>query len=401
MKEQFERYDPILEEAISIKERLVERIHDTQTTEAPTTSHWGDLVDIRISEKVPMLTPQEVVDAISLTETIGETTLDAREDITSILNGEDDRLLVIAGPCSIHSAEIALEYAEWLAVMREMYGDSLEIVMRAYMEKPRTELGWKGLMNDPLLNKSYDLNLGVVLVRLTASKIVSMGVPIAMERLGTRTPQYLNGLVAYDAIGARNTTDQNAREYASGSSSPVGFKNTPEGSIKAAVEAAKAATAPHVFPGTGADGRPMIVRTTGNPTTHIILRGDQDGSNYSDIHIAQAVELMEEKGLIPAVVVDASHGNSQKDYLKQPEVIREIGERILLGKSAIRGVMIESNLVAGSQPLDDPAELLYGQSITDGCVDLDQTEDMLSILAGSVQTRRKTETGSYRPFSIL
>lgn len=396
-----ENTDPIVQKAEQIRDRLLDAHEPTQTTEVPSSEYWDQLVDIRIAQKLPLLTPQEVAGAIPLTDSIARTALFGRGEIEDILVGESDRLLVIAGPCSIHSAEAAEHYADWLVSQREMFGDSLEIVMRAYMEKPRTELGWKGLMNDPKLDETFDLNLGVVLVRLLASKILDMGVPIAMERLNTRTPQYLNGLVSYDAIGARNTTDQNAREYASGSSSPVGFKNTPEGSIVAAVEAVKAARSPHVFPGTAADGRSMQVQTTGNPYTHVILRGSQTGPNYSSEYVQQVKELMEGKRLTPALLIDTSHGNSQKDYTKQPEVVEYVAEMLALGEAAIKGVMIESNIVAGSQRLADPSDLVYGQSITDGCIDLDTTEDMFNVLAESVYQRRKAVNGSSGPVSLV
>jgi 3-deoxy-7-phosphoheptulonate synthase len=259
--------------------------------------------------------------------------------------------------------------------------------MRAYMEKPRTELGWKGFIYDPLLDESDDINLGVAATRMLTCQITELGVPIAMERLNALTPQYVNALVAYDTIGARNTTDQKSREYASATSSPVGFKNTPEGSIEAAAQAVVSANGGHAFLGMGMDGTPNQINSTGNSTAHIILRGAADGPNYSAEHIAKTKQILAAKGLKQSIVVDASHGNSRKQASQQKVVIADICRQVSGGEPAICGVMIESNLVAGQQKLGDPAALIYGQSITDECVGLAETTEMLAMLAKASQAR--------------
>ncbi len=350
-----------------------------------------ELVDVRITSKNAVVTPGAVATVVPLSRKSAHTTITARQEIDDILTRRDDRLMVIAGPCSIHDPESALEYAAWLKDMKDQYAGELTIVMRAYMEKPRTELGWKGFVYDPFLDGTNQLNVGLVGARLVMARITDLGVPIATERLNASTPQYLDGLVAYDAIGARTTTDQKAREYASGTSSPVGFKNTPEGSVLAAAEAVAAANAPHDFLGLDKNGVAMQVSTTGNALAHIILRGDTHGPNYSPEHIAATVALLEKKRLLSAIVVDASHGNSGKVHLKQLEVVRSVASQVALGQRALNGVMIESHLLAGRQPHDinNRRPLEYGRSITDACVDLDDTAEMFDILAASVQDRRQ------------
>lgn len=346
------------------------------------------LIDTRIEDKNPLITPEDLAEALPLTQESYDTTLKGRQAIEAILDGEDDRLIVIVGPCSIHDPKAALEYAHKVADWREQYGDKLEIVMRFYPEKPRTELGWKGFIIDPRIDGSDDINQGIVATRMLALQITGFGVPLATERLNAITPQYINGLVAYDAIGARNTTDQKAREYGSGTSSPVGFKNTPEGSIMAALQAVVTARGPHTFPGIGMDGRPHEVNTVGNPSAHIILRGDQNGPNYDAKSVATAVDMLNEKSLLPSILIDMSHGNSGKKADKQVDVVKDVCNQLTEGEAGIKGVMIESNLVHGKQEPDILENLDYGKSITDECADLEQTESMLDRLAESVQARR-------------
>ncbi len=354
------------------------------------------LVDTRIAAKILVISPAALATVAEVSEDSMAVTEQSRRAILNILDKQDDRLIVVVGPCSIHDAGAALEYAGQVKQWREKYGHDLEIVMRAYMEKPRTEKGWKGLVYDPLLDESEDINLGVVLMRLITCQITAMGVPIAMERLNALTPQYLNSLVAYDTIGARNTLDQKSREYASGTSSPVGFKNTPEGSIVAAIQAIKAARAPHAFLGMSTDGTISQINTNGNTSAHVILRGDNTGPNYSAEHIAKVKQLLKEHDLPESIVIDASHGNSQKLAANQLKVIADVAQQVASGETAIAGVMIESNLVEGAQNLKNAngslklaSELVYGQSITDACVGLDDTAAMLANLADAVQTRRK------------
>lgn len=348
----------------------------------------GELIDARVASKTPVVSPRMVAAVLPASDDSAKTTAKSRDDITRILDRKDDRLIAVVGPCSIHDPKAALEYAGHVKRWRELYGDKLEIVMRAYMEKPRTELGWKGFIYDPLLDESDDINLGVVATRMLSCMITDSGVPIAMERLNSLTPQYVNALVAYDVIGARNTTDQKSREYASATSSPIGFKNTPEGSVTAAVQAIVSASGAHSFLGMDLDGLPIQVRSKGNPTGHVILRGDADGPNYSAEHIASTKEKLAKKSLTESIVIDASHGNSGKKAENQMNVIKDVCAQVAGGEGAIVGVMVESNLVAGNQKLGDPKDLIYGCSITDECVDVDTTADMLAKLASAVEKRR-------------
>jgi 3-deoxy-7-phosphoheptulonate synthase len=347
------------------------------------------LIDIRVAGKTPVITPKMLAEVLPASEESLKTTADSRRTITSIIEHATNKLLVIVGPCSIHDPKAALEYARLVLDWRAQYGDNLEIIMRAYMEKPRTELGWKGLIYDPLLDESDDINLGVVATRMLACRITELGVPIAMERLNALTPQYVNALVAYDTIGARNTTDQKSREYASATSSPVGFKNTPEGSIEAAAQAIVSANGGHAFLGMGMNGTPHQINSTGNNTAHIILRGAAAGPNYTTKHVAKTRQILAAKGLKQSIVIDASHGNSRKHASRQKVVIADVCQQIRNGETAICGVMIESNLVAGMQKLADPADLVYGQSITDECAGLPETVNMLAMLHEAAKVRKK------------
>lgn len=348
----------------------------------------AELVDTRVADKITVLTPKLLTAVLPVSKHSAETTKRSRQAITDILRHKDDRLVVIVGPCSIHDPKAALEYAGHIRQWRKRYGDQLEVVMRAYVEKPRTELGWKGFVYDPLLDKSDDINLGLVATRMLACQITDLDVPIAVERLNALTPQYLNSLVAYDVIGARNTTDQKAREYASATSSPVGFKNTPEGSIKAAAEAIVSARGKHAFLGIGSNGTTKQVNSLGNDTGNVILRGDANGPNYSAEHIAKTKKILREKGLQESIIVDASHGNSGKQADREKIVVADISRQVAGGETAICGVMIESHLVAGNQKPDDLDKLIYGQSITDECAGLPDTEAMLVLLADAVSKRR-------------
>jgi 3-deoxy-7-phosphoheptulonate synthase len=350
----------------------------------------ADLVNVRITGLSVVVTPAAVATVVPLPAASAATTRAGRRAMTDIVTGADDRLAVIAGPCSIHDPAAAVEYAGFLARMRERHGDDLEILMRTYTEKPRTEVDWKGFAYDPFLDGSSRISVGLVATRVLMCRITAMGVPVAAEPLNALTPQYVNGLVTYNGVGARNVTDQTARERVSGFSSVVGFKNSPEGSIEAAVSAVVAARAPHEFLGVDHHGVSAQLSTTGNDTAHVILRGAQDGPNYSAAHIADTKRRLAARGLPEVVVVDASHGNSRKDHLRQIEVVRDLAGQVAAGERAIRGVMVESNLVAGRQDLDrrDPAALEYGKSVTDACVDLGTTEAMLAELADAARARR-------------
>ncbi|MGY2005077.1 3-deoxy-7-phosphoheptulonate synthase [Blastococcus sp. SYSU DS1024] len=350
----------------------------------------SDLVNTRITGLSVVVTPAAVAAAVPVPPDSAATTRAARRAVTGILTGADERLAVIAGPCSIHDPQAALEYAAFIARMRERHGADLEILMRTYTEKPRTEVDWKGFAYDPFLDGSSRISVGLVATRMLMCRITAAGVPVAAEPLNALTPQYVNGLVTYNGVGARNVTDQTARERVSGFSSVVGFKNSPEGSVDSAIQAMMTARAPHEFLGVDAHGVSAQLSTTGNDTGHVILRGAKDGPNYSAAHIADTRRRLAVRGLPEVVVVDASHGNSQKNHLRQIEVVRDLAGQIAGGEQAIRGVMVESNLVAGRQDLDQrhPERLEYGCSVTDACVDLPTTERMLAELAAAARTRR-------------
>jgi 3-deoxy-7-phosphoheptulonate synthase len=350
----------------------------------------ADLVNARITGSSVVVTPAAVATVVPLSAASAATTRAGRRAVTDVVCGRDDRLAVIAGPCSIHDPAAALEYAGFIARMRERHGADLEVLMRTYTEKPRTEVDWKGFAYDPFLDGSSRISVGLVATRLLMCRITELGVPVAAEPLNALTPQYVNGLVTYNGVGARNVTDQTARERVSGFSSVVGFKNSPEGSIDAAISAVLTARAPHEFLGVDQHGVSAQLSTTGNDTGHVILRGDKDGPNHSAAHIADTKRRLAARGLPEVVVVDASHGNSQKDHRRQLGVVRDLAGQVAAGERAIRGVMLESNLVEGRQDLDrrHPERLEYARSVTDACVDLDTTEVMLAELAAAVRTRR-------------
>jgi 3-deoxy-7-phosphoheptulonate synthase len=374
-----------------VQQRLgVEGAHDVDLS---------GLVNARITGLSVVVTPAAVATVVPLPAASATTTRVARRAVTDIVNGLDDRLAVIAGPCSIHDPAAALEYAGFIARMRKRHGEDLEILMRTYTEKPRTEVDWKGFAYDPFLDGSSRISVGLVATRMIMCRITAIGVPVAAEPLNALTPQYVNGLVTYNGVGARNVTDQTARERVSGFSSVIGFKNSPEGSIEAAIQAVMASRAPHAFLGVDHHGVTAQLSTTGNDTGHVILRGDKHGPNYSAAHIADTKRKLAERGLPEVVVVDASHGNSQKNHLRQIDVVRDLAGQLAAGEQAIRGVMVESNLVAGRQDLDrrHPERLQYGRSVTDACVDLGTTETMLDELAEAARVRRRAGARAHPP----
>jgi 3-deoxy-7-phosphoheptulonate synthase len=302
----------------------------------------------------------------------------ARGDIARILSGEDDRFLLIVGPCSIHELKGGREYAERLALLAREVRDRVLVVMRVYFEKPRTTVGWKGLIMDPHLDGTNDIPTGLRLARSFLRDVLDLGLPTATEMLDPITPQYIADLTCWSAVGARTTESQTHRQMASGLSMPVGFKNTTSGGVVPAINAIKAAMQPQTFLGIGEDGRASVVNTTGNPACHVILRGGDDGPNFSAEHVGRALELLTKNGLKPVVMIDASHANCSKDYRKMPAVFREILRQRREGARGVIGAMLESNLVAGAQALGDSAEgLTYGQSITDSCIDWPTTEALL------------------------
>lgn len=344
--------------------------------------------DLRIVEINELLPPIALTECIPLTESSAKTVYQARNAIHNLLHGDDDRLLVIVGPCSIHDIDAALEYAGKISEARQKYGDRLEIVMRVYFEKPRTTVGWKGLINDPYLDNSFRLNQGLRLARKLLRDITEMGVPTAGEFLDMIIPQYTGDLVSWGAIGARTTESQVHRELASGLSCPVGFKNGTDGNIKIAADAIRSASASHHFLSVTKFGHSAIVTTTGNEDTHIILRGGNKGPNYNEPDVQRVLEKLKEDGLPTKVMIDFSHANSRKDFHKQHEVCNEVVRQVSGGEYGIFGVMIESHLVEGRQDLVEGKAPVYGQSITDACIGWEETEQILGELAQAVEARR-------------
>jgi 3-deoxy-7-phosphoheptulonate synthase len=345
--------------------------------------------DLHVVETRPLLSPATIHSELPITEAASALVAGTRDRIRNILQGEDKRILVIVGPCSIHDVKAAYEYGEKLALLRTELQDQLEIVMRVYFEKPRTTTGWKGLINDPHLDGSYDINLGLRLARKLLLDLAHLGLPAATELLDPIIPQYIADVIAWTAIGARTTESQTHREMASGLSMPVGFKNGTDGSLHTAMNAMLAASHPHRFLGINAQGMASIVTTTGNPDGHLVLRGGKHGPNYDGVHVEKAALELTRYGLNPRMMVDCSHDNTNKDYTRQPAALQNIADQLVAGAQHLMGVMIESHLVAGKQPISkDRSQLVYGQSITDACVDLTTTTTMLRGLAKAVAASR-------------
>jgi 3-deoxy-7-phosphoheptulonate synthase len=345
--------------------------------------------DLRIKQIRELRTPEEVIREFPRTDAATRTVISSRHALHNILHGSDDRLAVVVGPCSIHDPKAALDYARRLAPVRERLAGSLEIVMRVYFEKPRTTVGWKGLINDPNLDGSFDIDNGLRLARSLLLEINNLGLPAGSEFLDMTTPQYFADLISWGAIGARTTESQVHRELASGLSCPVGFKNGTDGNVRIALDAVKSASQPHHFLAVTKSGHSAIAATTGNDDCHIILRGGSKATNYDAQSVDAACKEAEKSGIRPAVMIDASHANSSKKPENQPMVLAEVGAQIAAGDQRIIGVMAESNLVAGRQDLVPGKELVYGQSITDGCIDWDSTVQVLEKLAEAVEERRR------------
>jgi 3-deoxy-7-phosphoheptulonate synthase len=343
--------------------------------------------DLRIERLSPLSPPAQVIGEAPASCMIADTVAEARGAAHHILHGQDDRLLVVIGPCSIHDPRAALEYASRLAAQRARHIGELEILMRVYFEKPRTTVGWKGLINDPRLDGSFQINEGLRLARRVLIDVNALGLPAACEFLDVMTPQYIADLVAWGAIGARTTESQVHRELASGLSCPVGFKNGTNGDVKIAVDAVLAAGQPHHFLAVTKDGRAAIAATTGNADAHVVLRGGK-APNYEAASIAAAASELRKAGLPERLMVDASHANSGKTHENQPKVVADLCAQVAGGERRIMGVMIESHLVAGRQDLRQGAEPVYGQSITDACIDWDTSVRLLDQLADAVQARR-------------
>ncbi|MDH1471792.1 MULTISPECIES: 3-deoxy-7-phosphoheptulonate synthase AroG [Shewanella] len=344
--------------------------------------------DVRINEVKELLPPIAILERFPASENAAATVFNARQSIHNILARQDDRLLVVIGPCSIHDPKAALEYGQRLVALRERYRDQLEVVMRVYFEKPRTTVGWKGLINDPYMDNSFKLNDGLRTARKLLVDLNDSGMPTAGEFLDMITPQYVADMMCWGAIGARTTESQVHRELASGLSCPVGFKNGTDGTIKVAIDAIGAANAPHHFLSVTKFGHSAIVSTKGNPDCHIILRGGRE-PNYSASHVAQISEQLKKAKLVDNIMIDFSHANSSKQYQRQMEVANDVAEQLAAGNKAIFGVMVESHLVEGRQDLIEGQALCYGQSITDACIGWDDTERLLAVLNQSVIERRQ------------
>ncbi|SIQ81009.1 3-deoxy-D-arabinoheptulosonate-7-phosphate synthase [Shewanella morhuae] len=344
--------------------------------------------DVRIKEVKELLPPIAILERFPASEKASATVFNARNNIHNILAKTDDRLLVVIGPCSIHDPKAALEYGQRLVALRERYKDQLEIVMRVYFEKPRTTVGWKGLINDPYMDNSFKLNDGLRTARKLLVDLNDSGMPAAGEFLDMITPQYMADLMCWGAIGARTTESQVHRELASGLSCPVGFKNGTDGTIKVAIDAIGAANAPHHFLSVTKLGHSAIVSTKGNPDCHIILRGGRE-PNYSAPHVAKISEQLLKAQLTDNIMIDFSHANSSKEYQRQMVVAEDVAAQLATGNMAIFGVMVESNLIAGRQDLVAGQTLCYGQSVTDACIGWDDTERLLAILNHSVIERRQ------------
>lgn len=341
--------------------------------------------DLHVVEARPLASPALIHHELPITPDAAALVTETRDRIRNILYNEDRRLLVIVGPCSVHDVDAALEYGQKLAALRKALSGSLEIVMRVYFEKPRTNIGWKGLINDPHLDNSYDINTGLRLARRLLLDLAHLGLPAATELLDPITPQYIADVIAWTAIGARTTESQTHREMASGLSMPIGFKNNTDGSLSAAMNAMVAASRPHHFLGINHHGLASIVATTGNPDGHLVLRGGKHGPNYDRANVEAAAQELSKLGLNPRMMVDCSHANSQKDHRQQVAVLENLAQQIQAGSRHILGVMVESHLVAGKQPIpEDLSQLTYGQSITDGCVNFETTADMLHQLADAI-----------------
>lgn len=348
--------------------------------------------DTRIRNTRPLLPPAILMEEIPLSTKAQATVQSGRTEISQILEGKDDRLLLIAGPCSIHDTKAAIEYAQKLKKLADRYSEDLCIVMRVYFEKPRTVVGWKGLINDPDINGSFEINRGLRQGRQLLTQIAELGLPTAAEFLDTIIPQFIADAISWAAIGARTTESQIHRELASGLSMPVGFKNGTSGNVQIAIDAIRSSQQAHWFPSVTKQGVTAIFETTGNPHSHLILRGgNRTGPNYEARILQDILSDLNKHQLKPCLIVDCSHGNSEKDYTRQAAVAKNLAQQITEGQNGIAGIMLESHLVAGRQDYQVAGPNTYGQSITDACIDLQSTEDILQALAAAVKKRREIQ----------
>ncbi len=346
------------------------------------------LINTYVEGSYLLSSPQQIQELLPLTEDHIQTVTEGRKAIQNILDGKDSRLLVVIGPCSIHDPKAAIEYAERLKKLSDQVQDELFLVMRVYFEKPRTTIGWKGLINDPKMDDSFQIEEGIKLARNILLKIVGMGLPTATEALDPIMPQYLSELICWSAIGARTTESQTHREMASGLSTPIGFKNGTDGNIQVAIDAMKSALSSHHFLGIDDSGRVSVFKTRGNPYSHVVLRGGKSKSNYDAESVAYCEKILEKEKLRKKIMIDCSHGNSNKDHNRQPLVFDSILDQMIAGSTSLVGVMIESNLFEGNQSIpSDLIHLKYGVSVTDQCIDWNTTETM--ILKGHEKLKQK------------
>ena len=351
-----------------------------------STTHTADIDDVNIEKFIPLITPASLKAEYPLSPAAYDTVLKGRTTIQNILDGTDKRLLVVVGPCSIHDVEAAHEYADKLVKLAEELKDSIYIVTRVYFEKPRTTVGWKGLINDPDMNDSFDIEKGLRTARKLLLDLNEKGLPCATEALDPNTPQYMQDLISWSAIGARTTESQTHREMSSGLSCPVGFKNGTDGGMTVAVNAMNAVKSGHNFLGLSSDGQVCIIKSKGNPYAHVVLRGGNGKPNYDQSSVEQAENELEKGNAMVKIMIDSSHANSGKDPYLQPMVIQNVAEQISNGNKSIMGLMIESHLKGGNQKLpSDPSELEYGKSITDGCLDWDSTVASLRNLRNTIK----------------
>jgi 3-deoxy-7-phosphoheptulonate synthase len=366
--------------------------HGVLLTMSDPSTRSGRIRDQRILRHVPLSAPSQLMEEIPLSDVHAEVLLRGRADVQGVLRGEDDRLLVVVGPCSVHDVDATREYAQRLSEEAAEYDEDLCIAMRVYFEKPRTTIGWKGLINDPHLDGSSDVNTGLRMARQLLVQVLGVGLPVGCEFLDPITPQYISDAVCWGAIGARTVESQIHRQLGSGLSMPVGFKNRTDGDVQVAVDAVRAAGVGHAFAGIDDQGTPAILYTTGNPDCHVILRGGRGAPNYDAAAVQAACERLTAVGLPERVMIDLSHDNSGKRPELQPLIAEDVGGQIAAGDGRIVGVMLESFLVEGRQdhdPADADRPLVYGQSITDGCIGWEQTVDVLDGLAQAVRARRE------------
>ena len=342
--------------------------------------------DVRIKEIRSLVPASVLLDELPMPDNAAKLVSETRQSIANCINGIDDRVVILVGPCSVHDYNSAVEYAENLSCIIDKYQGELLIIMRVYFEKPRTTVGWKGFINDPDLDGSFKINKGLKEARKLLLELLSKGVPCGTEYLDVISPQYISDLMSWGAIGARTTESQTHRELSSGLSCPIGFKNGTHGNIQIAVDAIKSARSEHHFLGVTKNGTAGIVSTKGNTNTHVILRGGSDGPNYYKENIDYAIDCQNKSNLDARIMIDCSHGNSEKDYVKQPIVAASVSEMIASGNSHIFGVMVESHLKSGNQKITE--NMTYGQSITDACISWDMTEEVFDTIANAVKARR-------------